>query len=75
MVPVAPVGGGGKAGHVARRSGLQHPLGRDRRDVVALVDDDVPVTCQQLLQVLAARQALHGRDIQLARGFAPARRR
>ena len=73
MVSITPVGGGGKAGHVTRWSGLQHLLGGDRRDVVALVDHDVPVIGQQLLQVLPACQALHGRDVQTAFWFVPAR--
>src|SRR5580692_8365372 len=48
VVSVAPIGRRREAGHATRGSGSQHPLGRDRGNVVALVDDDVPVTGQQL---------------------------
>src|ERR1019366_1352791 len=43
VVSVATFGCRGESGHVARGSGAQDSLGHDGRDVVALVDDDVPV--------------------------------
>jgi hypothetical protein len=72
MVPIAPIGSGRQAGHATRRSGSEDPLGCDRGDVVALVDDDVPVAGQQFLQALPARKALDGSDVQPAGWLAPA---
>ena len=69
MVSVASAESGGKARHVARRDGLQDPLGRHGGDVVALVDDHVTVVGQQFLQRIAPRQALDHRHVEQAGWF------
>src|ERR1019366_2239283 len=67
---VATFGCRGESGHVARGSGAQDSLGHDGRDVVALVDDDVPVAGEQLIEGLVASEALHHRDVHPARRLA-----
>jgi hypothetical protein len=69
VVPIAPIGRGRQPSHPARRSGSQHLLGRDRGNMVALIDHDVPIMGQQLVQALAACEALCGGDVQQAGGL------
>jgi len=54
---------------VARFNLGKHALERRRRQVVALVDDDLPVVRDQILDLLTAHKALDHRDGELAIGF------
>ena len=60
--PVAPVRGGGQAEPASRPGALHARLERDRRDVVALVDDDEAVVVEDG-RVVAAGEALDHRDV------------
>ena len=81
IVTVSAVRSGGQADHVARGRRAQYLLGRNSRNVVALVDDDLAVRARSSGGVLAAREALHHRNVDrpgrlaLPRADRPDRRR
>lgn len=60
---VAPVRGGGEAEPATGRRSADASLKGHRRQVVTLVDDHEPVAGKQLIESLAAGEALDHRDI------------
>ena len=60
----------GQPDDVTRLHRRQHALERDRREMVALVDDDLPVAGHEIRDGLLAHQALDHRDVDPAGGVA-----
>ena len=63
---VAPAGSGGQAQPPAVGSPTHAALEGHRRQVVALVDDDEPVTLEHISDILASRQRLKGDEVDYA---------
>jgi len=70
MAPIAALRRRGQPGDITRLCRRQHALERDRREMVALVDDDLPVARHEIGDGLLAHQALDHRDVDFAGGVA-----
>ena len=64
--PVAPTGSGGQAQPPAVARPTHAALEGYRRQVVALVDDDEPVTLEHISDILTSRQRLKGDEVHYA---------
>src|SRR5229473_450857 len=70
MVPIASLGRRGQPDDVTRLRRRQYALERDRREMVALIDDDLPIAGHEICDGLLAHQALDHRDVDPAGGGA-----
>ena len=66
VVPVLTGGCRREPGHIARPGLPEHSLEAHRRDVVALVDENVPVIGDEILDLAARAQALQHADVDRA---------
>jgi hypothetical protein len=73
MAPIAALRRCGQPGDVTRLRRRQHALERDCRQMVALVDNDLPVAGHEIRDGLPAYQALDHRDTDPAGGAALSR--
>ena len=69
MVPVAALRRRGQPDDVASLRLREHALERDRRQVVALVDDDLAIAGHEVVDGFLAHEALDHRDVDSAGGL------
>ena len=72
LVTISTVRRRGQARDVSGWEGREHAFGLNGRDVVALVDHNVAVGADEVMEVIAARECLDHRDVDLPRQAAPA---
>jgi len=64
LMSVAPLRCRGEPNDVARLHLGEYPLERDRWQMVALIDDDVPIVSDQIVDLILANQALDHGDVE-----------